>query len=348
MTMARLLDRLRDGLATADRTIRRHVRELRQWLADIENPGLLVRMGLVIGILGLVYLFVLTFINGLTLAIVPADFPARGSVATLLAIGITAVFGASQYVLGKQSALESVDAHQLSEADAPEVHATVATLSDEMGIEKPVLYVAELGAPNAFAVGRQSDGAVILGTELLDYLDADEVEGVIAHELAHLKHRDSVLMTLVASVRKLSLIIATVVTTLTVMVTAATVEAIASNSGNDNRGTDTNWGAVTAFVVSVVSTVVAVVILVFSNALSRYREYIADTTAAKSIGDTDGLERGLEKIEQYHETSDAEHHEAVTALCIFGDRDGVIANLFATHPSMDSRIENLQSLQLED
>jgi len=346
MTIEQLLDGLKAGVATTNRKIRHHVRQVRQWLADIENPGLLVRMGLVIGILSLVYLLILTFINGLALAIIPADFPARGGAATLLAIGTTAVFGAVQYILGKQSALESVDAQELSEADAPEIHATVLTLSEEMGIETPTLYIAELGAPNAFAVGRQSDGAVVLGTELLDFLETDEVEGVIAHELAHLKHRDSVLMTLVASIRKLSLIIATVVTTLTVMVTAAMAEAIASNSGNTNRGTDTDWDAVTAFSVSIASTIVAIAILLFSNALSRYREYIADTTAVKSIGDTGGLKRGLEKIEHYHETRETEQHETVTALCIFGDRDGVIANLFATHPSMESRIENLQSLDI--
>ena len=346
MAIEQALERTADGFESARRRTRRLFRETRKTLEDIENPGLLVRMGLVVGVLGIVYLFVLTFINGITLAIVPASFPAHGAVATLLAIGATVAFGAVQYVLGKRSALETVDARELSSADAPAIHETVAALSEEMEIEKPDLYTAELGAPNAFAVGRQTDGAVVLGTELLDALDDDEVEGVVAHELAHLKHRDSILMTLVASVRKLSIVLATVVTALTVMVTAATAEALASSSGNDNRGTNTDWERVTAVFVAAISTAVAVFILLFSNALSRYREYIADTTAAKAIGDTTGLENGLETIERYHEDGETQQTEAVSALCIFGDRDGVVANLFATHPSMDARIENLRSIEV--
>lgn len=332
------------ALATKQR-LQRFLGEIRQWLADIENPGLLVRMSLVIGVLSIVYLFVLAMINSITFALVPTDFPARGAVAMLLAIGITVAFTGVQYLFGKRTALESVDATELRAADAPELHATVGALSEEMGIEKPALYTADLGAPNAFAIGRQSDGTVVLGTELLAALDDEEIEGVVAHELAHLKHRDSVLLTFVASVRKLSIIIATIVTTLTVMATAMLVEAIASNSGNDNRGTNTNWSGVTAVCVSVIGTIIALCILLFSNALSRYREYIADTTAARALGDTAGLESALESIERYHETADTGQSEVVSALCIFGDREGIIANLFATHPSMDARIENLRSLE---
>src|SRR6056297_1486112 len=97
-----------------------------------------------------------------------------------------------QYKLGKWMALRSVGAEDLPEDRFSDIHRRVESLSTEMGIDKPRLMVARMGVPNAFAVGRKGNGTVVVSEELLARLEPDEVEGVLAHELAHIRNRDVV------------------------------------------------------------------------------------------------------------------------------------------------------------
>ena len=115
------------------------------------------------------------------------------------------VFVGVQYVVGKKLALYSVGATDLPADDRPEVHRRVETLADDMGIEKPRLMVGQMGLPNAFAVGRKGAGTVVVSETMLALVDEghmsmDELEGVLAHELAHVKNRDVVVMLLGQSV----------------------------------------------------------------------------------------------------------------------------------------------------
>jgi len=113
-----------------------------------------------------------------------------------------------QYKLGKWMALRSVGAEELPEDRYSDIHRRVESLADDMGIEKPRLMIARMGVPNAFAIGRKGAGTVVVSEELLQRLEPDEVEGVLAHELAHIRNRDVVMMVLGQGVASIVAIVA--------------------------------------------------------------------------------------------------------------------------------------------
>lgn len=230
------------------------------------------------------------------------------------------LFVGVQYKVGKWAAIRSVGAEDMPEEQYPEIHRQVEALSEEMGIDKPRLMIARMGVPNAFAVGRKGAGTVVVSRELLATLDAGEVEGVLAHELAHIANRDVVMMVLGQGIASIVAIVAQWVVLLT----------------GDNEIAD-------LFLAIVVGQIVQMLVMLFVMAISRYREYVADSDAAGAIGSGEPLARALEKISRGNErASESAVDEQVNALCIFGEERG-LARLFATHPPMEKRIEKLRS-----
>jgi heat shock protein HtpX len=225
------------------------------------------------------------------------------------------LFVGVQYKVGKWRALRSVGAEDLPEDRYPDLHRRVESLSRDMGIDKPRLMIASMGVPNAFAVGRKGAGTVVVSQELLRTLDPDEVEGVLAHELAHIRNRDVVLGQGVAS-------IVAIVAQWVVLLTG------------DNDIAD-------FFLAIVVGQLTQMLVMLFVFAISRYREYVADSDAAAEIGSGDPLARALEKISRGAEGRERELDSQAAALCIFDDRGG-LASLLATHPPVERRIERLR------
>jgi heat shock protein HtpX len=238
---------------------------------------------------------------------------------SLVLLGSVAFVGV-QYKLGKWMALRSVGAEDMAENQYPEVHRRVEALARDMGIEKPRLMVARMGVPNAFAVGRKGAGTVVASEELMRTLDADELEGVLAHELAHIRNRDVVMMVLGQGVASIVAIVAQWAVLLT----------------GDNDIAD-------FFLAIVVGQITQMLVMVFVFAISRYREYVADGDAADAIGGGEPLARALEKISRGAERSrDSAVDEQVSALCIFGDGGGIGA-LLSTHPPVEKRIARLRN-----
>jgi heat shock protein HtpX len=230
------------------------------------------------------------------------------------------LFVGVQYKLGKWMALRSVGAEDLPEERFPEIHRQVEDLSATMGIEKPQLMIARMGVPNAFAVGRKGAGTVVISEELLQVLAPEEVEGVLAHELAHIRNRDVVMMVLGQGVASILAIVAQFVVLAT----------------GDNDIAD-------FFLAIIVGQVVQMLVMLFVFAISRYREYVADGDAADAIGGGEPLARALETIRRGNEGADESAiDESVNALCIFGEKRG-FAQLVATHPPMEKRIARLRS-----
>jgi heat shock protein HtpX len=228
-------------------------------------------------------------------------------------------FVAVQYKLGKWMALRSVGADDLPEDRYPEIHRRVESLSRDMGIEKPRLMIARMGVPNAFAVGRKGAGTVVVSQELLRQLEPDEVEGVLAHELAHIRNRDVVMMVLGQGVASIVAIVAQWAVLLT----------------GDNDIAD-------FFLAIVVGQLTQMLVMLFVFAISRYREYVADADAAEEIGSGEPLASALEKISRSADRrGDDGVDEQVNALCIFGDGAG-LAGLLSTHPPVEKRIERLR------
>ncbi len=237
----------------------------------------------------------------------------------LVALGSLAFVGV-QYKIGKWAALRSVGAEEMPEERFADVHRRVERLSDDMDIDKPRLMVARMGVPNAFAVGRKGAGTVVVSEELLRLLDADELEGVLAHELAHIRNRDVVMMVLGQGVASIVAIVAQWAVLLT----------------GDNDLAD-------FFLAMVVGQLTQLLVMVFVFAISRYREYVADRDAADLVGGGEPLASALEKISRGSERAgDSEIDSEVSALCIFGDGTG-LARLFASHPPVEKRIERLRS-----
>jgi heat shock protein HtpX len=258
-----------------------------------------------------------------------------------IVLAATALFGVFQYVMGKKMALWSVGAEDLDENEHYQIHAAVERLSQEMGIEKPRVMKAEMGVPNAFAVGRKGAGVVVISEELMAVLEQDELEGVIAHELAHIRNRDVIMMVIGQSIASL---VGIAVYFLTVM-------------------GERNFGAM--IMGWILSSIAQTIVMIFVLAISRYREYVADADAARAIGRGEPLARALEKISDYNQQAQAQAQaqrgrgrargerrrkdspgvdDSVQALCISGGSDrSLMQKIFATHPPMEKRIARLRS-----
>lgn len=274
--------------------------------------GLKVRMAVVGAILAAFYL--------VAVAAAMVVFGTNMTVLGLAILGSIALVGV-QYKVGKWAALRSVGAEDMSKEQYPAIHRKVESLSRDMGIEKPKLKVARMGVPNAFAVGRKGAGVVVVSTELIDLLEQDELEGVLAHELAHIQNRDVVTMVLGQGIASIVAIVAQ--------------WAVLLSGDNDFAN---------FFLAIIVGNIVQFMVMLFVLAISRYREYIADADAKRYIGSGDPLARALEKIQAGSQhANDSKIDEEVSALCIFGEDTGLLSKLVSTHPPVEERIERLRS-----
>ncbi|MFQ3293552.1 MAG: heat shock protein HtpX [Halobacteriales archaeon] len=291
--------------------------------------GLKIRMALVGAILA-----------GFYLVAVAAAMVAFGQgilpfaiVGSLLLVGI-------QYKIGKWAALRSVGAEDLPENQYSQIHQFVEQICRDKNMEKPSLKIANMGVPNAFAVGRRGNGTVVISRELIQLLDRDELEGVVAHELAHIDNRDVITMQLGQGIASIVAIVAQFAVLFT----------------GDNDLAD-------FFLAIIVGNIVQFVVMIFVLAISRYREYVADADARRAIGSGDPLARALEKIDQGNKQAresaqnaqrgrgrargdrrrDANVDQQVSALCISSPDRGFLQRIVSTHPPMEKRIERLRS-----
>lgn len=223
-----------------------------------------------------------------------------------------------QYKIGTWSATRGAE-EMPEEGQYQDIHRMTESLSRDMGIEKPTLMVQQMGVPNAFATGRKGNGTVVVSTELMSLLRRDELEGVIAHELAHIKNRDVVTMVVGQSIGMMVGWVAYMVYMM---------------------GDDRSIGSI--FVGMIISNIAQMFVMVFVLAISRYREYVADEDARQYIGGGEPLARALEKISSGAEGRESTLDDSVSALCIFNADRGLLERLFATHPPMEKRLEKLR------
>ncbi len=273
----------------------------------MNHTGLKIRMLVVGAILFGFYMVVATF----ALAVL-------GTGAWPLVLVGVLVLPAIQYKIGKWAATRKAEPMP-EDGQYADVHHMTESLSRTMGIKKPELMVMQMGTPNAFATGRKGAGVVCVSTELMQILSRDELEGVIAHELAHIKNRDVITMVIGSSI--------------SMMIGWVAYFAVLFG-GDRNPGT---W-----ILAMVVSQIASLLVMIFVFAISRYREYVADDDARQAIGSGDPLARALEKISQSSQGRESTVDDSVSALCIFNADRGLIQKLFATHPPTEKRIEKLR------
>jgi heat shock protein HtpX len=241
-----------------------------------------------------------------------------------------ALFLGAQLFFSDKLALYSMGAKEVSEQEYPKLHSMIDRLSQQADLPKPKVAVADTRVPNAFATGRsQKNSAVCVTTGLLQTLDDEELEGVLAHELAHVKNRDVMVMT-----------IASFLSTIAFMV----VRWGWMFGGGRNRN---NGGVIGAIAVSFVVWIVSFLLI---RALSRYREYAADRGAAVITGNPSALASALLTIDGRMDRvpkEDLRSQSEMNAFFIIPIRSGFIGRLFSTHPSTDKRIERLRELERE-
>jgi heat shock protein HtpX len=236
-------------------------------------------------------------------------------------------FSLAQWFFSDRLTLLSMGADEVSENEYPEVHAAVTRLSQQADLPKPTVAVVESNNPNAFATGRSKDhAAVAVTTGLLELLTREELDGVLAHELAHVKNRDMMVMTFASLLSTLAFIVV--------------------RWGWLFGGRNRQQGS---FAVAIlVSLVVWVLSFVLVRALSRYREFAADRGGALITGRPSALASALMKIDGRMERTpeqDLRDQAEMNAFFIIPIRQGFIGSLFRTHPATEKRVDRLRDLE---
>lgn len=231
-------------------------------------------------------------------------------------------------------ALRLSGAREVSREDAPDLHHMVDTLAQRANLPKPRVYIIESPAPNAFATGRSPEkGAVAVTTGIMDVLNREELLGVIAHELAHIKNRD----TLVASIA------ATMAGAVGMIADMAMWAMMFGGFGGDDED-EGAAGLVGGILTIILAPVIA---LLIQLAISRSREFGADEGGARILGDPEPLARALEKLEGWmHGRAAAGQVNPGTAhLYIVNPlTGGGLVGLFRTHPATADRVARLRAL----
>jgi heat shock protein HtpX len=253
-----------------------------------------------------------------------------------IALIFAVVMNAISYFFSDKIALKSSGAQPVTREQLPRLYEVMERLAAKANLPVPKLYVIPEEAPNAFATGRNPHHASVAVTEgLLNLMTDDELEGVIAHELSHVRNYD-ILTTSIA---------ATLAGAITYMATMARWGMIFGGYGGRDDDRE-DGGAFAAIAMMILAPFAALLLQLF---LSRTREYSADETGARMVGQPYGLISALQKLGAYNQriptTSMA---PATAALCIvkplFGT--GGISSLFSTHPPLEDRIEALRRITI--
>jgi heat shock protein HtpX len=246
-------------------------------------------------------------------------------IALLLAAGMNFF----SYWYSDRIVLKMYHAQEVDRSQAPELYEIVQTLSSKAGLPMPKLFVVPSETPNAFATGRNPEHAVVAVTQgLLKIMDRDEVSGVLAHELAHVKNRDILI----------SSIAATMAGAIMVLASMARWSAIFGGAGrSDDEG---GGGAIGLIAMSILAPLAAMII---QMAISRSREYLADSTGSQFAGNSEGLARALEKLGRFSKKLPMHANPSTAHMFTVNPLSGrSLMSLFSTHPPLEERIARLR------
>jgi heat shock protein HtpX len=254
---------------------------------------------------------------------------------SFMIIGFVALYALFQYFVASSLAIAMSGAVPISKADNPRLWRIVENLSITEGMPMPKVYIINDEAPNAFATGRDPKHAVVAATTgLLAIMDDKELEGVMAHELGHVKNYDI----------RVSTIVFGLVSAVGVLADFAIRMAFFSGGGNRRDSNDNGFGAamlVIGLVASIISWLIGPIV---SAAVSRQREYLADATGAHTTRYPEGLASALQKLGQYgrplRRASSSMAHMYISDPV----KPGLTERLFSTHPPIPKRIERLRAI----
>ncbi|MDO5851117.1 MAG: zinc metalloprotease HtpX [Methanobacteriaceae archaeon] len=259
-----------------------------------------------------------------------------GSLGFLIGFIIAMGSNIASYFYSDTIALKSCGAQLVSENEAPELHRIVGELANNAGIKKPRVAIMNNQDPNAFATGRNQDHAVVaVTTSLLNLLTENELKGVLSHELGHIKNKDILISSVVATIAGIIVMIGNM------LQYGAMFSGI---GGNDSEGVGNIIGMIA---LSILAPIAATVVQL---AISRSREFKADETGAKICGHPEDLANALRKIDLGVQTNPMEEAKQTNAHMFiinpFGNASSTFKKLFSTHPQTSDRIKRLNNMTI--
>jgi len=274
-------------------------------------------------------------LTALTLVLILLGDAFGGANGMKIALGFAIVGNAIAYFFSDKIALSSSGAKPVSREELPRLYEVMERLAGKANLPVPKLYVVPEAAPNAFATGRNPRHASVAVTQgLLQLMTDDELEGVIAHELSHVRNYDILISSIAAT-------LAGAITYLAHMGHFAAIFGYGNSRDNERGG-----GGLTALLMLFLAPLAA---MLLQLGISRQREYAADETGARMAGQPFGLISALQKLGAYNQRIPSNIPETTAALCIVKPMFGggsVWASLFSTHPPLEDRIAALREMTL--
>ena len=264
---------------------------------------------------------------GLTGLFMAVGYLLGGQAGMLLALVIAAATNLFAYWNSDRMLLGMYGAQEVDRSTAPELYDMTAKLASRAGLPMPRLYIIHEDQPNAFATGRNPENAAVaVNTGLINLMSQEEVAGVIAHELAHIKNRDTLIMTITATI-------------------AGAISMIANFGmlfGNSRENNNQGPGIIASLALMILAPMAAMVVQMM---ISRTREYAADRLGGEIVGNPLWLASGLQRLEQGVQAihnARAEYNPATAPLFIINPLSGArMDNLFSTHPNTGNRVQAL-------
>jgi heat shock protein HtpX len=268
--------------------------------------------------------------TGLTILLVAAGAWFGGQGGAMLMFVIAAAMNLGSYWFSDRAVLRMYRARTVDREEAPELYSMVEHLARRAGLPMPTVAISPQPQPNAFATGRSPEKGVVCFTQgILQALSREELEGVTAHELAHIKHRHMLV----------SAIAATMAGAITMLAVVARWGAIFAGG----RGSDRN--PIALLVMSLVAPLAAAVV---QMTISRQNEFQADRTGAEIAGTPSGLANALRRMDAYADRIEMDVNPAGASLAIVnplrGRRAAGLGKLFLTHPPIEERIQRLRAM----
>jgi len=250
----------------------------------------------------------------------------------IITLVIASAYAVFQYFLASSQALSLSGAREIQKADNPRLYRIVENLSITTGTPMPRVYIVNDPAPNAFATGRDPQHAVVAATTgILDLLDDRELEGVMAHELGHVRNYDI----------RVSMIVFGLVVAVGFI---SDIFLRFSFFGGRNNNNNSGGGNPVILVIGLAAMIIApLVAAVVQAAISRQREYLADATGALTTRDPEGLAEALEKLGQYGRPMIRQNSTMAHMWIADPTKPGLMSRLFSTHPPIADRVARLEA-----
>lgn len=296
---------------------------------------LLRSLKVVVGLFLLAFYLVVAAAGYQLLTLLWESRPAPATIAVIVG-GLTLLSGYLSYRFGTAQLLRNLHAVELPRTRAPGLYRRLDRLCEQSGIEQPRLLVADLPTPNTLALGGARGGILVFDRSLFSVLDGDELEAIMAHELAHLENYDALVQTLAYSALRTVAGLFMLVLFPFILLVTGFARAAAWISGQPGSWQSTVFGRLRYRVEQGIMVLLSGITLVLL-ARSRRREYAADERAASMTGNPLALARALRTIQRYSEP----RWGLLSLLSIQTDEEAQWTRLLSTHPPMDDRIERL-------